>query len=316
MLTVNIPTFNKSHSIKKLLDEHFKIFTMYEVDINIFDNSSNEDTKKIYLEYKNRLKLNYFKNNDLLSADENFYQAYFYKKNKDYVLLLGDTYKINKKSFEALLKILKKKKYDFVILNHAAISNFENIEFSDNHELIENLSSTITCMSTLIFHKSIFVKDIYKKYINTNFIHVGILFDYIYKNKFLAYYLGNHSIERNFDDIELETKINWSYKDDVFNISVRNWQNFIKMLPSGYNLEFKKIIFLNFYKDLKIFSFKRLIYLRSKGILNPKFMITYRPYFFDYDYDLKKFYFKSYFFSLLPRMFCSLLIKFYLEIYK
>lgn len=316
MLTINIPTFNKPHLIKGLLSTHINIFTMYEVDVNIFDNSSNEETKKVYYEYKNKLKLNYFRNKAHLSADENFYQAYFYKKNDEYILLLGDTYKINEKLFEDLLKILNKKKYDFVILNHAGINNLKNIEFSNNHKLIETLSSTITCMSTLIFRKSIFIKDIYKKYINTNFIHAGILFDYIYKNNFLAYYLGNYSIERNYDSIKLETKFNWSYKEEVFDISVINWQNFIKILPSGYALELKKKIFLNFYNDLKIFSFKRLIYLRSKGILSPNFMITYKPYFFDDNYNLKKFYFKSYLFSLLPRVLCSFLIKLYLEINK
>ena len=56
MLTINIPTFNRPQSIKKLINTHINLFKLYDIDINIFDNSSNEDTKTFLMNLK--IKLN------------------------------------------------------------------------------------------------------------------------------------------------------------------------------------------------------------------------------------------------------------------
>lgn len=312
MLSINIPTFNRPKSINKLFEFHKKFFIQYNVEVNIFDSSKNDETKKIYSKFKDVFRVTYYKNNKLLHPDENFYQSYYFVNNSEYVFLLGDTYKINEKLFIKLFNILKKKKYDIIVLNHASIAEAIDFESSDKFEFLQTVSSVSTCMSTLIFHKSIFQKYCYKKYLKTNFIHTAILFHYISEKKFKAYFLGTHSVERNFNQNDLSQKINWSYTDDIFNISIVNWTKFIYLLPAGYTREFKIQIFKNFYRDLKIFNFKRLIYLRYKGILNLNFILNYKSNFFDKIFNLKFYYFKILLFLIIPRVICGLIFRFFI----
>ena len=316
MLTINIPTFNRPQSIKKLINTHRNLFKFYDIDINIFDNSSNEDTKNIFNEFKDQIKINYIKNNIHLHADENFYQSYMYEHNKEYVLLLGDTYKINDKFFPKLIDKINERKYEIIIFNHAFIGENIDKEISDRNELFEKLCSISTCMSTLVFHKSVLLNKDYKKYLNTNFIHSGILFEYIYNNNFKAYYFGNYSLERNYNQNKLIEKLNWSYTDKVFDIAIINWQNYMNLLPNGYPRTLKKIVFFKFYKDLKIFNLKRLVYLRSIGVLNRRYLLKYKSNFYNFNYNLKIYYLKLFLFSFIPKNVCNLFIKFFTIFYK
>ncbi len=316
MLTINIPTFNKPKSVFKLLSNHQDIFKKYDIDINIFDNSSNNETKEIYLLFKNQINIKYYKNVIHLSADNNFNQAYSHN-NKEYILLLGDTYKINDILFHRLMDVLSTNKYKIIIMNHASMADKIDIEFTNNNELLKKMCSIATCMSTLIFHKSIFYNNSYKKYLNTSFFHAGILYEYIHNNKFNALYIGNSScIERNFIDNSLTTKLNWSYTNKVFDISIINWQKFLNILPKEYPSSLKKFVFNKFYKDLKIFNFKRLIFLRYKNIINLEFLQRYKINFYDNDYSLKNYYLKVYIFCLIPKSLCGLIVKISTLFYK
>ncbi len=119
LLTINIPTYNRSKYLKRCIEHLYiqKDFFFDNVEINVLDNNSTDDTEKIVRSYyKNGFEINYIKNIVNIGPDRNISNAYLTAKSK-YVLVLGDDDILLNGSIKYIINLLTDKDYGIVYLN-------------------------------------------------------------------------------------------------------------------------------------------------------------------------------------------------------
>ena len=130
LLTIAIPTFNGSKTIKYLLDILLPQIDK-RVEMIIIDNCSNDGTSSIILDYKKRYNsINYIRNETNIGPDGNFLKCMKVAKGKFTYLVSDDDILIE----NSLVKIL-----DFLELNDdISLAYLETVGFKNHYSGIEN----------------------------------------------------------------------------------------------------------------------------------------------------------------------------------
>ena len=103
ILTISIPTYNRSEILRDNLLKILDVCQIHGIDINIYDESNNNDTQKIIDQLTiNYDILHYYKNPKKLGYGKNFINALTSPKT-DYVWLLGDSQCINYNFLDSIL---------------------------------------------------------------------------------------------------------------------------------------------------------------------------------------------------------------------
>ena len=117
-LSISIPTFNRPKLLNELLDNLCDQAMVRDVDINIFDNSNNDDTKKLINNFSSFSNLSYFKNEKNIGYVNNQIKCINKSKSK-YTAFLCDDDIYTKNAIDTILNIADSKNhFSFIALNY------------------------------------------------------------------------------------------------------------------------------------------------------------------------------------------------------
>lgn len=182
LLTISIPTFNRSKELKLQLDNIHSILLdtidSMNVEILVSDNCSNDSTSDVvesFLKLSTKYKFTYVRNSSNLGSDMNFIMA-ITKASGRFVWAMSDDDLIEKDSIQYLLTILSKnKEIGFGFINFyfnesrsrtCIESNDTTLSTKDINLLIPSLLGT-GMLSSCIFRRSLLSKEAMISYINT-----------------------------------------------------------------------------------------------------------------------------------------------------
>jgi len=306
LLSIVIPTYNRADFLDYCLEVHIPLAKAHNIQIFISDNASTDVTKEIVQKWMEEYPLiSYHRNETNIGPDENFERALKYPET-EYVWLLGDTYQIPSEGIGYLLNLISKnqKKYDVIVVNVAKrVSGIPQQDYSDQNQLLSDLGWHMTCLSSLIYNSRLIAHGNFVRYRNTNFIHIGVIFDYIANKDFLVHWAETISVQ----GVSIKGLVRKSWQNQTFEIFTKRWPNFIFSLPS-YALETKLKCIKDHGEKSGLFKIKHLLYLRKTNILNYK---TYKQYSHLFTLTIKYPKLIILLIALLPRSLLLLLYKSY-----
>lgn len=172
LLTIGIPTYNRSYFLKICLDSICEQITGLEqyIEINISDNASSDSTENLVKDYIQKgISINYYKNNENTGLDRNFAKLYDLAETK-YIWMISDDDFLFPNTLMRVIQIMLKEEFGVMYINNYWYTDEINISFYnekektqitryDNHiSFIERVNYWITFTSAIIVNKSV-VKD-------------------------------------------------------------------------------------------------------------------------------------------------------------
>ena len=278
-LSIVVPTYNRADFLDYSLEVHIPLIRKYNIQIYIFDNSSTDNTEKIVLKWMREYPyLSYHKSEINIGPDANFERALKYPVS-DYIWLLSDTYQVPRNGIDYLLKTINntEKDYDIIVFNLAEKIKISTKNYQTQNDLLTDLGTIMTCAAINVYNKKLISSANFSRYHNSNFIQTGIIFESISDKDFLIHWVQSESVD-GFKNSNLQ-KTNWSYTPYVFEIGCEKWINFVMSLPPSYKLENKMKCIMAHGKVSGLFSFKNLLILRMKNILNITTFFKYQSLF-------------------------------------
>ena len=274
LLSIVIPTYNRADFLDYCLKVHIPLAKAHNIQIFISDNASIDATKEVVQKWMEEYPLlSYHCNETNIGMDENFERALKYPRT-EYVWLLGDTYQIPPRGIDYIINLISKnsKKYDAIVVNVAKrVSGTPEQDYSDQNQLLSDLGWHMTCLSSLIYNSRLIDHSDFVRYHNTNFIQLGIIFEYIAGKDFLIHWIDFVSVQ----GISIDGLLKESWQNQAFEIWTKGWPNLIFSLPPLYTLETKLKCIKDHGKKSGLFKIKKLLYFRAFNILNYK---TYKQY--------------------------------------
>ncbi|MCT7635630.1 glycosyltransferase [Aliarcobacter butzleri] len=310
-LSIVIPTYNRADFLDYSLEVHIPMLKEYGIEIAIFDNASTDNTQEIVSKWMKEYDyLTYHKNETNIGPDANFEKALKYP-DSDYVWLLGDTYKLSEEGVRYFLKQIENEKYDVLVFNLADKLNIQTKNYNDSNSLLNDLGALMTCLSCLVYNKIFLKKANFSRYYNSYFVQTGAIFESIANRDFNIHWIQEHSID-SLVNPNLK-KTNWSHTPKAFEIGCEHWTNFVMSLPPMYKLENKMKCIMDFEKVSGLFTFRNLILLRTRGLIDIKVYNQYKNLFpFTIDYPP----WIIYIISITPKYFFKILLKLYILTFK
>lgn len=196
VLSICIPTWNRSNFLRVSLDTLFKQLNDIEkdeVEIFISDNCSSDDTSKVIEEFIEKgMPITVNRNEENIGAARNFIKCMQWASGK-YIILLGDDDFLLPGSLMFLLNELKKDEYGLIhiVTKSQKIKLKREIEiYEDREAFLEKVSFWFTFMSGNIFRKDIVsLIDNPEQYIHTHLLQMPFfLKSALSKNKNLVIY--------------------------------------------------------------------------------------------------------------------------------
>jgi glycosyltransferase involved in cell wall biosynthesis len=223
VLTIAIPTYNRAEYLKLNLNQIRSQFVDNIVDyveILVSDNCSTDNTQIIVNEFKDDLKIQYFRNEKNLGWGENFFLC-FEKSKSNYVLLLGDDDLICDGFFKLLIEVLlnndlgvvafKSYGFDLNWKDEFPIDFGKKVYFKDPHEFLLNVGPLLTMISCCIINKKYVNLSEIRKLPLGNFSHVHLILTAVLNQKnnlFISKYLvaakRNNSSNYHFSKVFVE----------------------------------------------------------------------------------------------------------------
>lgn len=319
LLTIAIPTYNRSYFLDKLLNS---IFQQYDerLEVIVSDNASTDNTEEIIKKYD---KVNYIRNITNIGPDANFLQCYK-KASAKYVWLVGSDDILYPGAINKIINFLdKNKKLTHVFLNHNFFkfeenpvenNNYylnikENLLFDDKNKWIKIIGNRITFMSAMIISKEVFNNVINPiKYNGTWFIHTCIILE-------SSASAGKYGIIKDCCVCDNITPANANQdKEESWIFEVFGEKLYKVYYGVGINYGFRKKIMKRIYSKFVCGNFGRAI-IRMK--VNK---INWKKEFYQYAFPYMKKYLMTWLFtipcSLLPRFICSFMYTVIKPLYK
>lgn len=254
-LSVCIPTFNRSEILDSNLKYYLPLLKQNEVSLLVSDNCSTDNTIDILKEHsQNNELLKYYKQ-DKNIEDRNF--PYVLRKNTaDFAWLLSDKHRINKDGISRIKELINQDDYDLIVTNHTMrVKNIPTKVYTDCEQMLKDIGWHMTDICTLIFSKSLIATTPFERFSNTNFMHVGGIFEALAtKDSFKVLWLNENLFERlAFKNIPG----GWNSK--VYRVWVESWSNAILSLPpSHYSIQSKIECLQKHNRNTKIFKLRRM----------------------------------------------------------
>lgn len=250
LLSICIPTYNRSKFIAKQLELILPITEKFKIPIFISDNSDNAETKNVIKSISSNL-ITYSQNEHNI-IDRNFLKVIQLPSSK-YRWLLSDSNYFTEDLLITILEKCEKNVFDYIFLNSGRVTDIDDGKvYDDPDNLLKDLGWHLTHISSIIYSEAVlkYVNAI-DRYLNTNFIHHSLIFEPLANNKLKAIYIGTPI----YLNTNLTKKNSWSSL--VFEVWVKRWVDYIFSLPHSYNLSTKLYCIRRHNKNL--FGFKQLI---------------------------------------------------------
>lgn len=273
-ISIVIPTFNRSDFLDKSLEIHLPICKTYNINIYIFDNSSSDSTcdvvSKWMCKYDNLI---YICNDSNIGSNANFKKALLYPDSK-YVWLLGDTYTFT----ESILDIFFNRcvDYDVIVFNLTNKSIVETNVYNDFNLVLNDIGAILSCSAVSIIKNDVILSADFDKYLDSWYVHAGIILEYLALNSCNLLWVGNQSISSLANNVL--RKSNWSHSKDSFYISLFSWHRLNMLLPTIYSVDSRLSSIKEFNKLSGLFSLRGLLMMRSKNAFDIFDVIKYKPF--------------------------------------
>lgn len=178
LLTVAIPTYNGELTISESIFSILKSFDYCnsdEVEMIISDNASNDNTASLVnsiIDNNRKYDIKYYKNNANMGGDCNF-DLCIKRASGKYVWLFSDSEKIiNEKAIYHILEVLRKKEYDFLMLNYDNIIKLGNIPsfFDNGDDFFQNTKFKSNFITSCVVNKEEWINLHLENYYNSYWI--------------------------------------------------------------------------------------------------------------------------------------------------
>ncbi|OAJ50799.1 transferase [Pseudomonas marginalis] len=274
-LSIAIPTYNRADFLERSLAIHVPIMKKYKIQMFVSDNASDDNTLEILKKWNKEYPLlNYSISEKNLGPDKNF-QIALEQSDSEYTWLLGDTSEIKLTELEKVLKVLTgNTSYDLVVTNLMNTMEHPSSTYEDKNELLQNLSGIMSCMSCLIYKKTTISNSNFSRYVGSFYIQTGIILEQLSDINFKVHWMQDVSVG-TLADYNLK-KSGWAHTNQIFDIGLTAWANFIFSLPISYSLDSKFKACKNFGISSGAFTIKGMILLRQKKLLDYKIYKKYK----------------------------------------
>lgn len=277
-LAISIITYNRAKHIKEDLEVIAQPTKEQDIDIYIFDGSTNEQTRHVIEQYKKRGygHIQYFHSDKSLPSVESIVQrmtSAFYLPDAEYVWLCGDKFTIMPKYYSAILSYIQKG-YDIITIYGRILHGTRT--FSLASSFVEYAIVPITHFGSTIIKKelmadynlqaereklrSFWVQSIYLKTIANKAKFKGVVIDA----------KEQYKIKSKYDSPSSSLSCMWL-------TWIVHWNRFIDLLPSAYD-SVREGLYNRPDLQLGFFSLKELLRQRSEGQFDCKKYWEYREY--------------------------------------
>jgi abequosyltransferase len=202
LLTIAIPTFNRSVFLAELLESLLPQITDDRAELIVSDNCSDDDTPQLLAGFQARgLPVRVLRNETNIGADANFLQCLNVATGR-YVWVLGDDDLIEPGAIPALLSVLEQGEYDLVYLSSFSIHNGQKMGpvedklgrfaevVTDGEYFLEKVNALIGLISVNIVNKERLMATPHppiEQLNDTNLMQVGWLFPLIHREMSVLY---------------------------------------------------------------------------------------------------------------------------------
>jgi glycosyltransferase involved in cell wall biosynthesis len=188
LLTIAIPTFNRSLYLERTLSQLQKELAKYGIDsieVIVSDNASKDNTEQVVTSLiQQGLPVKYVKNSDNIGSDANIAQA-FNLATGQYVLILGDDDLFVDGALKKAIDILQQDNYGVVFLRSFGFDENFNQEkpvihsqpiiYDNVGKFIVRLGAQITLISACIINKSNILQTDASVFCGSNLVQVNLV---------------------------------------------------------------------------------------------------------------------------------------------
>ncbi len=273
-LSISIPTFNRAEALDSSLAHHVPIAEAYGIEILISDNASVDSTAMVVERWKGKYPfISYYRNEKNLGFDGNFELA-LTRAQTDYVWLLGDSYLIPMDGIDEILrKISESMDFDIYVFNLEGKIKCKNDLYTDHNKVLVELSGVMSCISCNVLSRNVISGGLYSKYRGTNFLHTGVILDYISQAPFRLNWNKEISISSSR---KVLSSSHWTHTSKALQIGVEGWVNLIFSLPIEYFLNSKLKAAKEFGIVSGMLSWRGFLAMRANGAVSVELISMYR----------------------------------------
>ena len=281
-ISICVPTYNRFDHLRQTLKNLLEITKAQDLieEILVIDNNENNKAEDIIRKFsKKSKKIRYIKNEKNIGPENNFKKCIIESKGK-YVWLIADDDFLFQDSIEKISDMIAIN-YDCIFLNWSLYSNdmkniiqdkilsLNTVHALDKNIVLENFSTKISFISSVIFKKKLFTQEhllIYEKFKKFQLSFLMLIYSIIEDDNLkLAYQDCQIIKQRGDNDSFLRDSAKNFY--NVFSEGIYQFHNEIKLLNYN-NSSINKSLKKSFY----FFIFKDLI---SRKIKNNNFLFAY-----------------------------------------
>ena len=283
LLSIVIPTRNRSGFLRRCLEIHIPIALRHRLRIHVSDNASVDETAEVVAAAMALCPwITYQRNAEDIGPDKNFEGALKFVDSQ-YVWLLGDTYALTQAGVdEVLLEILAAEQgLDAIVVNvNDRVRDVSKYCYRDPVTLLGDLGWHMTVLSGLIYSRALIHGANFSRYYKTNFIQTGVIFEYLAsKANSRVLWLPEVSVS----GIKLPEIKKTSWESEALDIWFERWPAFIMSLPPIYPLSVKLRALRDHNQKARVFGFNLLYYFKEhlgasfKSLFRVKSYIRFAP---------------------------------------
>lgn len=266
-IAVCIPTWKRPSYIEKVLQAEGLLLIEYDIDMYIYDSSSDSDTLSVVERYQNNFHIFYRRIDESIHSNEKYYMICedMQQSDYDYLWIMQDHMIFSEKACEHLVNELDCQ-VDFIYLNISGSVYTSNFEM-DLHKFAINCAWLLTRYGIAIMNVKTFLNGIdwekmrqkWLSPLTINNSHVGLYFDRLAVMNTPR--ILNISFQRDqLYDFARSKPLSWD--KELFRICLECWGNTIENLSDFYSAD-KLQIMQN--QDGLFFSATKLLQMRKTG---------------------------------------------------
>jgi len=265
LLTIVIPTYNRSLLLDSNLSQLSKLISMYDFDLIVCDNASTDQTMDVIDKWRALIPhLQVIHHPENVFFDRNVASGYMSFKTK-YCWIMGDSYSIDESGLKKVLDVLKNKKPQALIVNAPGAPIKGNDRVFDNAcELFKDLGWYVTNVSSCIISKNFVSRERCERYYDSGFIHEGVFFDFLSSLESVDVWLiPSVCLLQNLSDKKAKAATGWMRTP--FAVFGKRWFAFIMSLPYKYSIDDKLYCIKQHHLKQNVFSPRVLLKNKLSG---------------------------------------------------
>ena len=283
VLTICVPTYGRAAILRNTLTELINQASPHQIEIVISDNSEDELSLDVYRDlvqiYPN---IRYQRNATNVGLDRNFVNAAAMASTEFFWIFGDDDMPVPGAITKVLEEINANPDVEFFLINSIPVTADLKTQINDNltgvyqdkiytdcREFLREISWYTTYVGAFVVKRSLWTKVHHERYLDTAFVHVGIVYEGLAAAKSAAKFVASPLI--------LYRTGNATWMRNFLNIQLRYWRAVIELLPDYYDNESKRTAVHRVVE--RFVDAKAILNLRADGLLNlPTFRSGIWPY--------------------------------------